>query len=67
MLYSYPALVGVFHSLFFVNAFSASTLNVNTFSVVLLPALYAACVIGILLENFWLVLFIIHTYGCGSG
>ena len=32
----------------------------NTLSVVLLPALYAACVIGILLDNFWLVLLIIH-------
>ena len=32
----------------------------NTFSVVLLPALYAACVIGILLDNFGLVLLIIH-------
>ena len=32
----------------------------NTFSVVLLPALYAASVIGILLDNFWLVLLIIH-------
>ena len=28
--------------------------------MVLLPALYAACVIGILLDNFWLVLLIIH-------
>ena len=32
----------------------------NTFSVVLLPALYAACVIVILLDNFWLVLLIIQ-------
>ena len=32
----------------------------NTFSVVLLPALYAACVIGIFLDSFWLVLLIIH-------
>ena len=28
--------------------------------MVLLPALYAACVIGILLDNFWLILLIIH-------
>ena len=45
---------------FYVIAFSASSLKVNTFSVVLLPALYAACVIGILLASFWLVLLIIH-------
>ena len=32
----------------------------NTFSEVLLPALYAACVIGILLDSFWLILLIIH-------
>ena len=41
-------------------AFSASTLKVNTLYEVLLSALYAACVIGILLDNFWLVLFIIY-------
>ena len=45
---------------FYVIAFSASSLKANTFSVLLLPALYAACVIGILLDSFWLVLLIIH-------
>ena len=60
MLYSYPALLGVFHSILMLFAFSARTLKVNTLSVVLLPALYAACVIGIVLDNFCLVLLIIH-------
>ena len=59
MLYSHPALVDVCHSLYVIT-FSADTLKANIFSVVLLPALYAACVIGILLDSFSLVLLIIH-------
>ena len=35
----------------------------NTLYVVLLPALYAACVIGIVLDNFCVILFIIHMTG----
>ena len=50
MLYSYLALVGVFHSLLI----DVITFSSSTFTVVLLPALYAACVIGILLDNFGL-------------